>query len=128
MAVDYSRVYNLKQARDRLGRFIKTVESKSYQIVLEEAARANAEAKVETPIETGKLRDSVTFSVTGKRDILVKATASALDNGYDYSKIQHDNTKYHHPRGGKAHYISDPFTRMVNRLSRRLKDDIKYER
>lgn len=126
MSVGYSNRYGFKQARDNLGRFAKMLDSQPYQIVLEEAARAQEEAKLETPIETGKLQQSVKFTISGARNVSVTATASAEDHNYDYAKIQHDTVWYNHPRGGKAFYLRDPFMRMLNRIANRLDREVRY--
>ena len=63
MAVVRVRVEGLKRARDKLGRFASGVDEKPLRILLEEAPRIEAEAKLETPVESGDLRRSVTVSV-----------------------------------------------------------------
>lgn len=133
MAVDYSRVYGLKRARDNLGRFIHMLDSETYKILMEEATRANAEVYLETPVKSGALRRGSSIYVdttSGVRTPTIrgKSEVHAPGSGYDYSSKQHENESYRHPNGGKAHFIRDPFNRMVERLYRRLKDEIKYER
>lgn len=129
MAVNRDAEYQLRRIRDKLGRFVKTVETKPYQILLEEAARCEQEAKLQTPVLSGKLRDSVRVQVTGKfLTPTVKASASALsDRGYDYANIQHETMWFNHPNGGKDHFISDPFFEMVNRIDQRLSEEVKYD-
>ena len=129
MAVVLKKVVGLQRARDKLGRFMKTVESVPYHIFVEEAIRMEQEAKLETPIDTGALRESVRADVSGKGlSVTLSMSASATSaDGYDYSNIQHENTSFNHPRGGKAHYIRDPFNRGVERIQNRLSEEVKYD-
>lgn len=128
MAVKVGKVVGLKQARDKLGRFMKTVESAPYKVLVEESIRMEREAKMETPIDTGALRESVQANVSGKGlSISLELTASATDEtGYDYSNVQHENTTFRHPRGGKAFYLRDPFNRGIERIKERLSKEVKY--
>lgn len=129
MAVNRETEYQLKRQRDKLGRFLKTIETKPYQIILEEAARCKEEIKLQTPVLTGKLRDSAKVEVTGRMlTPKVQASASAKsEKGYDYANIQHETTWFNHPNGGKDHFVSDPFFEMVNRIDQRLSEEVKYD-
>lgn len=132
MPVFVSKVYGLKQARDALGRFTKMVESKPYAVMLEESARAQEEARLETPVKSGRLQASVSFYVdpsAGLTHPTIIGTAEAHDpeTGYDYSVLQHETTWFHHPNGGKDHFISDPFERMVERIDARFEKEINYD-
>lgn len=134
MAVKRSENFSIKRVRNNLGKFVRVVESKPYQILLEEAARIEAEAKFETPIGDGKrhragqLRDSVRVEVIGKLNPSLTASASAIsETGYDYAGIQHDTEWFNHPRGGKYHFIEDPFNRGVERISQRLREEVSYD-
>lgn len=129
MDVNRQTEFQLQRQRDKLGRFLKTIESKPYQILLEEAARCKEEAKLQTPVRTSKLRDSVKVEVTGAK-LTPKVTASAsavASNGYNYASIQHETTWFNHPNGGKDHFISDPFFEMVNRIDSRMATEVKYD-
>ena len=129
MAVVRVRVEGLKQARDKLGRFAKGVDERPLRILLEEAPRIEAEAKLETPVESGDLRRSVTVSVSQSgRKASLTASALSIHRGYDYSNIQHENETFNHPNGGKAHFIRDPFNRGVERIERRLREEVGYDK
>lgn len=129
MAVNRETEYQLKRQRDKLGRFLKTIETKPYQIIVEEASRCKEEIKLQTPVLSGKLRDSVKVELSGPRlNPRVTASASALsDSGYDYANIQHETTWFNHPNGGKDHFVSDPFFEMANRIDQRLNEEVKYD-
>ena len=129
MAVVRVRVRGLKQARDKLGRFARGVDARPLRILLEEASRIEAEAKLETPVESGDLRNSVAVSVSQRgRKASLTASASSIHRGYDYSNIQHENETFNHPNGGKAHFIRDPFNRGVERIERRLREEVGYDK
>ena len=130
MAVNFATSIRLQQVRDKLGRFTKQVKEVPAQVLLEEAPRIEAEAKLETPVDTGALQASVTAQVTrtSKTKVALSVQASAISSrGYDYANIQHENESFNHPNGGKAHYIKDPFERGVERISRRLSKEVKYD-
>ena len=40
-------------------------------------------------------------------EAMVQFTAVNPRTGFEYGLIQHENTRYNHPRGGKAHYLLD---------------------
>ena len=130
MGVSYVKVVGLDRVKDNLGRLTRTVNEAPHHILLEEAPRIEAEAKLETPVDTGDLRNSVRAEVTRKARTRSSLTlsASSVHNGYDYAKIQHDNESYNHPRGGKAHYLRDPFVRGVERIESRMKSEVRYDK
>lgn len=117
---------SVQNARNKLTKFLKTLDTVPTEEIEKSAQKIKAEAIAQTPYETGKLEDSVYVRVSrDKRRPGLLAGASAKDNGYDYSGIQHEETSYEHPVKGKAHYISDPFNKEVANLKRRLKRRLK---
>lgn len=132
MPVVVVKTYGLKQARDSLGKFVKMFDSEPYKIMVEEAARAQEEARQETPVASGRLRASVAFYIdpsTGLKNPRVVGEAEAHDpvTNYDYAMLQHEATWFKHPNGGKDHFISDPFERMVERIDRRFTREMTYD-
>lgn len=133
MPVKYGRVEGLKQAKDELGRFIKALESKPYAILVEESARAQQEANLEVPLDSGRLKAGTVFYVDpGSRKLSPKVVgeAEAIDpeTGYDYSEYQHNTVGLHHTAGRKPFYVRDPFNRMVERIDRRFREELNYDR
>lgn len=117
---------SVQNARKNLTKFLKTLDTVPVEELEKSAQKIKAEAIAQTPYETGELEDSVYVRVSrDKRKPGLVAGASAKDNGYDYSGIQHEGTSYEHPIKGKAHYISDPFNKEVANLKRRLKRRLK---
>ena len=122
-------VEGLAEASKQLTRFLKTLEEVPTQILLEEAPRIEQTAKLRTPIRTGKLKESVRVSVSrDKRRPCLYAQASALNHGYDYAYIQHENDWYNHPNGGQAHFVESAFTEGVERIERRLREEVRYDK
>ena len=122
-------VEGLAEASKQLTRFLKTLEEVPTQILLEEAPRIEQTAKLRTPIRTGKLKESVSVSVSrDKRRPGLYAQASARNHGYDYAYIQHENDWYNHPNGGQAHFVESAFTEGVERIERRLREEVKYDK
>lgn len=118
---------SVRDAKRKLTKFLKTVETVPIIILEEEAERINEAAKSQTPVETGKLRNSVRVHVSKSRVRPgLTASASARDHGYNYAGIQHENENYYHSVG-KAHYISDPFNEGTKRIIKRLKREVTYK-
>lgn len=122
-------VEGLKEASNDLTRFIKTLESVPTKILAEEAPRIQQVARLRTPVKTGKLQASVTVRVSkDKRRPGLYAQASAKNRGYDYAYIQHENDWYNHPNGGEAHFLESAFTEGVERIIRRLREEVRYDK
>lgn len=120
---------SVKDAKRELTSFLKTLQTVPNQILEEEAKQLYAEAIAEVPYETGKLEKSIYVRVSrDKRRPGFVVGASAKDRGYDYAGIQHENTSFKHPVKGKAHYISDPFKRSIQRIERKLEAKIRIRR
>lgn len=78
----------------------------------------------QAPIDTGDLRGNC--SVVNDRYVISRAeegediekpdTALVVRIGYSlpYALIQHEDLQFHHPRGGKAKYLEDPFNQKKN--------------
>ena len=117
---------SVQDAKKRLTKFIKTLDTVPTQILEQESEKILAQAKQETPFKTGKLEDSVYVRVSrDKRRPGLVVGASAIKDGFNYAGIQHENTSFHHPIKGKAHYLRDPFNRGIRRIKRRLKQEVK---
>lgn len=121
-------VEGLAEASKSLTAFIRKLETVPTNVLLEEAPKIEQVAKSRTPVDTGKLRDSVKVRVScDKRRPGMLAQASASHSGYDYAYIQHENDSYNHPRGGEAHFVESAFTEGVERIIRRLNEEVAYD-
>ena len=117
---------SVQDARKKLTKFLRTIETVPSQILEEEAARIRAEAKRKTPYKTGRLEKNVYVRVSkDKRRPGLVAGASARNNGVQYAGIQHEATWFNHPIKGQAHYISEPFEEGTRRIKRRLKREVR---
>lgn len=117
---------SVQDAKKRLTKFLKTLDTVPIVILEQEARKIELQAKLETPRDTGKLESSVKARVArDKRRPGINISASARDKGYNYAGIQHENTHFKHPVKGKAHYLKDPFDRGVRRIKRRLRKEVK---
>ena len=122
-------VSGLNEASKRLTKFLRTVETVPTQILLEEAPRIEETAKVRTPEKTGKLKESVKVRVSrDKRRPGLYAQASAFNRGYDYALIQHENLSYNHPNGGQAKFLESAFVEGVERIERRIEQEVRYDK
>ena len=122
-------VSGLSEASKNLTRFLRTVETVPTQILLEEAPRIEETAKIRTPEKTGKLKESVKVRVSrDKRRPGLYAQASARNRGYDYALIQHENLSYNHPNGGQAKFLESAFVEGVERIERRIEQEVRYDK
>ena len=122
-------VSGLSEASKHLTRFLRTVETVPTQILLEEAPRIEETAKIRTPEKTGKLKESVKVIVSrDKRRPGLYAQASARNRGYDYALIQHENLSYNHPNGGQAKFLESAFVEGVERIERRIEQEVRYDK
>lgn len=117
---------SVQDAKKRLTKFLKTLDTVPTQILEQEAGKILTQARQETPYKTGKLEHSVYVRVSRDRrrpELLVGA--SAKSKGFNYAGIQHENTEFQHPIKGKANYLKDPYNRGIRRIKRRLKQEVK---
>ena len=122
-------VSGLSEASKHLTKFLRTVETVPTQILLEEAPRIEETAKIRTPEKTGKLKESVKVMVSrDKRGPGLYAQASARNRGYDYALIQHENLSYNHPNGGQAKFLESAFVEGVERIERRIEQEVRYDK
>ena len=113
---------SIQDAKKRLTKFLKTLETVPTDELEHTAERIYSEAIAQTPYNTGKLESSVYVKVSrSKTKPGLVAGASAREHGYNYAVIQHENEDYEHPIKGKAHYISDPFEKEVDLMRRRIR-------
>ena len=122
-------VSGLNEASKHLTKFLRTVETVPTQILLEEAPRIEETAKIRTPEKTAKLKESVKVRVSrDKRRPGLYAQASAFNRGYDYALIQHENLSYNHPNGGQAKFLESAFVEGVERIERRIEQEVRYDK
>ena len=122
-------VSGLNEASKRLTKFLRTVETVPTHILLEEAPRIEETAKIRTPEKTGKLKESVKVRVSrDKRRPGLYAQASAINRGYNYALIQHENLSYNHPNGGQAKFLESAFVEGVERIESRIEQEVRYDK
>lgn len=119
---------SVQDTKKRLQKFIKSLDTVPTQILNEEAPILRSEIIAEVPYETGKLESSVRVSVArDKRRPGLNASASAISKrGYNYAGIQHENDEFKHTKPGtKAHFISDPLNRCIDRIQKKMRSRLK---
>ena len=117
---------SVRDAKKRLQRYLRKLDSIPQQVLQEEAPQLYAEIIAETPYKTGKLERSVKVNVAQdhKRPGLSASASARSERGYNYAGIQHEDESFEHPVKGKAHYISEPFARATERIVEKLKDEL----
>ena len=119
---------SVQDAKKRLQKFIKALDTIPTEILREEAPILRSEIIAEVPFDTGKLESSVRVSVAqDKKRPGLNASASAISKrGYNYAGIQHENEDFKHSKAGaKAHFISDPFDRCIERIKAKMQRRLK---
>lgn len=122
-------IEGLNEAITKLNRFVDSLERRPLRILRDEAPRILAEAQRQVPYDTGLLHDSIRVTASGRKDrAALTAYASAKNGNFDYSLIQHENLTYVHTEGRKAKYLEDPFIEGVERITRRLSEEVRYDK
>lgn len=63
------------------------------------------QSRQEAPLREGHLDRS------GRAEVFPNSLTAAVSFNTPYARRQHEETSWRHPVRGKAHYLSDPFTR-----------------
>ena len=119
---------SVQNAKKRMQKFIKTLDTVPTQILKEEAPVLRSDIISEVPYKTGRLEASVRVSVAkDKRRPGLNASASAISkSGYNYAGIQHENEEFKHTKSGaKAHFISDPLNKCIDRVQEKMRSRLK---
>lgn len=134
-----------KRNRWRTKEAVKIAEKAGLEALRTGAEAILTEAIDETPVDTGTLRRSGTVTVGSKADGgQVYAAAEAGTEMKDafpgetgkekavyisfstpYSRRQHEELDYEHPRGGKAKYLEDPFNQNKQKVLKYAEKQIK---
>ena len=120
---------SVQNAKKRMQKFLKSLDTIPTEILQEEAPILRSEIIAEVPYETGALESSIKVSVAkDKRRLGLNASASARSKrGYNYAGIQHENEEFEHSKpGAKAHFISDPLDRCIERIQQKMHRRLKY--
>ena len=119
---------SVQDAKKRMQKFLKSLDTIPTEILREEAPILRSEILAEIPYKSGALESSVRVSVSrDKRRPGLNASASARSpQGYNYAGIQHENEEFEHSKpGAKAHFISDPLNRCVERIQQKMRQRLK---
>lgn len=120
---------SVKEAKANLTRFLRDLDTIPVEEVTKSANTIRANAIAQAPYKSGKLEQSIYARVSKnkRRPGIVIGASARSKTGYNYAGIQHENTSFHHPIKGKAHFLSDPFNAEVRRLKHRLKSRLKVK-
>lgn len=119
---------SVQDAKKRMQKFLKSLDTVPTEILKEEAPILHGEIIAEIPYKTGALEASVRVEVSkDKRRPGINASASARSKqGYNYAGIQHENEEFKHSKAGaKAHFISDPLDRCIERIQQKMRRRLK---
>jgi hypothetical protein len=116
------RLKGLKKVQAVFDAKLKEIEG----VVSEEAIKDVAfdllgKAKLLAPIDTGDLRGSgfVEFVET------TNGIGAIIGFSTPYAVRQHEELDYHHPQGGQAKYLEQPFKENTQRYVKHLADSVK---
>lgn len=118
---------SVQNAKKKLQKFLRTLDTVPTRILQEEAPVLYAEAIAEVPYKTGTLERSIRVRVSKdkKRPGLNISASARSPQGYNYAGIQHEREDFAHSKpGAKDHFLSDPFERAIERIKDKLREDI----
>lgn len=120
---------SVQDAKKRLQKFLRKIDTVSQEVLEEEAILLYGEIIAEVPYKEGTLERSVRVKVSkDKRRPGLNASASARSpEGYNYAGLQHERTDFKHPVKGKDHFISDPFARSTERIKQKMQSRLKMD-
>ena len=117
ITVELTGLPELQQALQRLA------QQAQQALVLALDAEANRILEASqplVPLETGALVSSGTV-ITGSDGSEVRY---GNFGAVPYALVQHEETSFNHPRGGKHHYLSKPFLEATGDMATRLAADM----
>lgn len=126
MRMSISGLDSVKRCKSDLQRFLRQVDTVQEQELDTLATEMLAEMQRRTPYESGKLEAGVYCRRSrGKNTKGIVAGATAMNSGYNYAVVQHENESFEHPVKGEAHFVSGPFeegvAKFMDTIERRLK-------
>ena len=126
MRMSISGLDSVKRCKSDLQRFLRQVDTVQEQELDTLATEMLAEMQRRTPYESGKLESGVYCRRSrGKGTKGIVAGATAMNGGYNYAVVQHENESFEHPVKGEAHFVSGPFeegvAKFMDTIERRLK-------
>ena len=106
---------SVQDAKKRMQKFLKSLDTIPTEILQEEVPVLTGEILAEIPYKTGKLESSVKVSVARDK------RRPGINAG-----IQHENEDFQHSKpGAKAHFISDPLNKCVDRVTDKMRKRLK---
>lgn len=123
-----TNLQSVKNAKKQLSSFLRKQQTLPSEILAREAPRIQAEARILTPLKSGRLESNVKCRVS--KSITrpgLNISATARSGSFNYAGIQHENTEFKHPIKGRDHYLSIPFYEGVDRIKRAMKEEVTYK-
>lgn len=109
-------VYGLEEVTNTLRTFLREQRTLAVEDLQKAADKIYGESVQLVPVETGKLRDSITVDVSRSPrcpGLIVSASAFNDKTGFDYAPEQEENEYYMHEPGKQAHFLEEPFREAV---------------
>ena len=94
-------IRDIDKLQRRLARLPNALEECVRDAVVKYANQVADTARELVPVDTGRLRNSISVIVRGKRDVLIVASA-------EYALFVHEDLRAYHPNG-RAKFIEIPF-------------------
>jgi len=124
MAASITFEIDTEELRNELNRVSKQISiGAATKAVDQTAAQVVRTAKTLTPVQTGKLRDSLKKQTRRENDRIV----SVISSDVDYSLKVHEDLTAFHP-SGQAKFLSQPLTKSGRLLKENLKREIEKVR
>lgn len=118
-----NKATGLKEIKEDLRATLKEQRTLALKQLEVAADELYTESRDIVPVETGRLRDSIIVDVSRSPrypGIIATAEAHNPRTGYDYALIQEVNESYRHNPGQQAHYLEQPFRRVVEKFFKEM--------
>lgn len=117
---------NAREFERELGRAGEKVGAASAAALYREAVSIMVDSVPLVPWDTGTLRGSQTVGRPQR-----EGTDIVVEFGYggaarDYAEVQHEHEEFRHPRGGQAHYLSEPVYLHGTGLDSRMAGHVRW--
>lgn len=110
-------VFNTRNFQSNMRRIQGQVGRQIHRAVMDGGNKLVTMTYKDVPLDTGALRTSGRVTIIGGGIDISQGTVSfsenAPHNGFNYAALQHENV-FHHPKGGKDHYLSDYVDKEYN--------------
>jgi hypothetical protein len=121
-------VEGVEQVNKRILNLIRALPDEIDRATMVEVSDILTEAKRQTPVEFGNLKDSgviTELSTRGSHEMEYQISFGGTEPSIQYAVFVHEDLEAKHPRGGNAKFLENPMEEakkgMINRIASRIR-------